>query len=251
MTTLQKTHLRSALITSFWIVILFLLSVSETHAAITESFAPLTTIPGVTDKGPTDLPTYINAIYKFIIAFGALFGVVRIAYAGVKYSLSDIVTDKASAKKDIYGVLLGLAILLIPYIVLNTIYPNLTNLDVLSSGKGMVGLDNAPAGTNGGPTSARWESTTAEQSTTQRSCEGTAGYVWDTSVDPAKCTQVTATNTSTTNTSCSDSKNVYYDPVSKTCKNTSVLTTPDQCTESGGKWTPTSLGGNYCGNPNI
>ena len=51
----------------------------------------------------------------------------------MKYSLSDIVTDKASAKHDIQGVLLGLAILLIPFIVLNTINPNLTSLNILKS----------------------------------------------------------------------------------------------------------------------
>jgi hypothetical protein len=97
----------------------------------TPTYEPLVGIPGITDTQGLTLAGYINAIYLFTISVGALIGVVKISMAGVKYSMSDVITDKASAKKDIVGVLMGLAILLIPFIVLNTIYPGLTNLDVL------------------------------------------------------------------------------------------------------------------------
>lgn len=100
------------------------------HAA---DFTPLVGIPGITDLKSASLPQYINAVYMVLIAVGGLIAVMRIAWAGVKYSLSDIVTNKDSAKRDIQGVLVGLAILLIPYIVLNTINPDLTSLDVLRS----------------------------------------------------------------------------------------------------------------------
>ncbi len=111
------------------------------HAA---EYIPLVGIPGLTDKGNQNLPDYVNAIYLLTIAIGALIGVIRIALAGVKYALSDIVTHKEDAKHEITGVLLGLAVLLIPFIVLNTINPNLTKLDVLS---GLQKIKTTSAGT--------------------------------------------------------------------------------------------------------
>ena len=102
-------------------------------------YTPLIGIPGITDGGglnkDTSLPEYINKIYFLLIAVGGMIAVVRIVLAGVKYSLSDVVTNKGEAKEDIKGVLLGLALLLLPWVVLNTIYPQLTNLDILRGAK--------------------------------------------------------------------------------------------------------------------
>jgi len=97
-----------------------------------DSYVPLAGIPGV-DSNNLTLVSYLNALYILSISIGALFGVIKLAYAGVKYAMSDIVTDKESAKKDIYGVLFGLAILLTTYVVLYTINPNLTNLNILQN----------------------------------------------------------------------------------------------------------------------
>jgi hypothetical protein len=139
MSTYRKTFLLCSLITVF----LLYLSIPFVYGATTPppkptvaDYYPLVGIPGITNLGTsTSLPSYINAVYILVISIGALIGVVKIAIAGVKYSMSDIITDKGEAKKDIMGVLLGLAILLIPFIVLNTIYPGLTNLNVLSGVK--------------------------------------------------------------------------------------------------------------------
>lgn len=91
-------------------------------------YTPLVAIPGF-DEGSTSIPDFVNTVYKLTLALGALLGVIKIAIAGVKYSVSDVVTDKSDARKDILGVLLGLAILLMPYIVLSTIHPDLLNLN--------------------------------------------------------------------------------------------------------------------------
>ena len=128
-----KKQFRNKSAIVFYSGLLFLCITSYAFGA-TPEFVPLTGLPGLRDLDKnTSIATYINAVYLTIIAIGALIGVVRLAIAGVKYSLDDIVTHKQDAKDDIKGVLLGLAILLIPFIVLNTIYPGLTNLDVLSS----------------------------------------------------------------------------------------------------------------------
>lgn len=98
-----------------------------------KTYIPLVGIPGLTNKENPSIAAYINSIYLFTITVGAIIGVIKIAMAGAKYAMSDVITDKSDAKKDMMGVFLGLAILLIPYVVLNTIYSGLTNLNVLES----------------------------------------------------------------------------------------------------------------------
>lgn len=104
-----------------------------THIALAEgNFIPLVGIPNLPDNpGDIGLPGYINALYLLVVVLGAMIAVIKIAIAGVQYSMSDVVTTKQGAISDIKGALIGLAILLIPFIVLNLIYPNLTSLKVL------------------------------------------------------------------------------------------------------------------------
>ncbi len=150
MKILSKISIRNVLLNLFSSVSLFLLFTSNAFAVIPE-YTPLVGLPGVTDQGAMSLPNYLNVIYLTVIGIGALVGVIKIGMAGVKYSLSDVVTNKESARHDIMGVLLGLAILLIPFIVLNTIYPKLTSLDVLNRASGLkVNLEPSRAKTGDG-----------------------------------------------------------------------------------------------------
>lgn len=108
-------------------VFLFVLGIPEAFAELAP-YKPLVNLPGI-QGGSTSIPAFINRVYIFTIVIGSLFGVVKIALAGAKYSMGDVITNKEEAKKDIKGVLLGLVVLLAPWIVLNTIYPGLLNLD--------------------------------------------------------------------------------------------------------------------------
>ncbi len=128
------------------------------------TYTPLVGIPGI--SGTPSLPDYINKIYILTIAIGVLIAIMRIAYAGVKYSMSGVVTDKESAKSDIKGVLLGLAILLLPALVLGTINPDLLRLDFLN---GIEKIDMSTGAVSGGSTT------------------NTGGSV-DCSVNPSACT---------------------------------------------------------------
>lgn len=118
-----------------------------------QPYVPLVTIPGVTNTGFGNLPQYLNQLYLALIAIGALIAVVKIIMAGVKWSFSGIVTDKAAAKSDIKGALLGLAILLAPYVVLKEINPELTNFNFFRNvnNEMKVNLDtrNAPSNLQG------------------------------------------------------------------------------------------------------
>ena len=144
----QKTAPKT-LVFVFFALSLFLISTSVTFAVdVSPEYQPLVGIPGLPNLNKkTSLPDYINQIYLLTIVVGSLLGVMRLAYAGVKYSLSDIVTDKHDAKHDMQGVLLGLAILLIPFIVLKEINPDLIRLDVFHEAQDFKISDNPTART--------------------------------------------------------------------------------------------------------
>ena len=85
-------------------------------------------IPGV-DIG-SDFNSYINALYKLSIAIAALLAVIKIIVAGLKWMLTDLITSKEDAKKDIQGAVLGLLIIIAAVIILETINPQLTKTQI-------------------------------------------------------------------------------------------------------------------------
>ena len=117
----------------FLCFLFFLVSLSTVFAQNPPVYTPLIGIPGLATGQGTGLASYLNRLYIITIGIGAIIAFIKIAMAGVKWSMSDVITDKGAAKEDIKGALLGLAILLIPFIVLNTIYPGLTSLNILQN----------------------------------------------------------------------------------------------------------------------
>ncbi len=96
-------------------------------------YKPMVTIPFVT--GDLSVEAYINALYLLAISVAAVMAVLKITIAGVKYMLDDVVTHKQEAKKDIYGAIFGLVIVLAAVVILNTINPQLTTFDILATGR--------------------------------------------------------------------------------------------------------------------
>ncbi len=95
----------------------------------TNKFVPLVGLPN-SDGNPANFESFINTLYYLSIGIAALLAVIKIIIAGVKYMLSDIVTSKEEAKKDIKGALLGLLIVLGAVLILEVINPQLTNINV-------------------------------------------------------------------------------------------------------------------------
>lgn len=91
-------------------------------------YTPLVGIPGVSPT--SDFNTYINALYLLSISVAALLAVIKIVIAGVKWMMTDVVTSKGEAKKDIQGALIGLLIVLAAVLILNVINPKLTNVNL-------------------------------------------------------------------------------------------------------------------------
>ncbi len=79
----------------------------------------------------TSTEIYVNAVYRLLIGAAALLAVIKLMMAGFKYMLTDVVTSKADAKKDIKASLIGLLIILSATTLLGTINPEITKLDIL------------------------------------------------------------------------------------------------------------------------
>ena len=97
---------------------LLLLGVSTLAQA--QGYTPIVGIPGMANNDSLSTEGYVQALYKLSITAACLIALVKIVWAGVKWTLSDVVTDKGSAKKDIWGALVGLLIILSAVLVLNT-----------------------------------------------------------------------------------------------------------------------------------
>ena len=105
-----------------------------------KTYSPFVTIPGF-DYATVTFSGLVNALYLLLIGIGATYGVLKIAFAGVRYAMSDVVTSKQDAMHDITGVFKGLAILLLPAIVLGTINKDLLNLDIFAKFGSSVNVD--------------------------------------------------------------------------------------------------------------
>ena len=79
-----------------------------------------------------DLSTFLNDLFKFALAIGALAAVLRLAYAGYLYmGAADMWSSKSEAKKVIGDVTLGLLLLLGIWLILNQINPDILKLNAL------------------------------------------------------------------------------------------------------------------------
>jgi hypothetical protein len=83
-------------------------------------------------NGTGTVAGYVQALYFLAIGIGAALAVLRLILAGAKYMLTDVVTQKGEAKKDVYAGVVGLLIILAAVLILETINPQLNNLDVLN-----------------------------------------------------------------------------------------------------------------------
>jgi type IV secretory pathway VirB2 component (pilin) len=91
-------------------------------------FKPLVGIPGV--DNPENFDQYLQAIYATAIGLAALLAVIKIVIAGVKWMVTDIVTAKGDAKKDIEGAVFGLLVILGAVLILYIINPNIGTVDL-------------------------------------------------------------------------------------------------------------------------
>lgn len=127
-------------------------------------------LPGLSSGDTFTTEQYINALYTLAISLAAILAVIKLIWAGVQYMLTDIVTSKQKAKDDIKGALLGLMIILAAVTILNTINPNLTNLNFLRNAE-----QTAPLQSGGDNVPPTYEQTNAAYIDAQNSAEKCGG----------------------------------------------------------------------------
>jgi len=109
-------------------------------------YTPLVTLTGVTDApnlpkygaGFVDFTDYVSGWVKLLIGIGAVLAVIMIVLAGVEYMSTDAIYNKSEAKDKIAKALGGLALLIMSWLILNTVNPNLLkfNLNITSTNTG-------------------------------------------------------------------------------------------------------------------
>ncbi|MEK7639171.1 MAG: hypothetical protein AAB388_03360 [Patescibacteria group bacterium] len=102
--------------------------------------APLVTLGQIQAQTILNFPNYssggggfvnfLNWLYSLVIGIAAFLAVVKIVVAGVKWMLTDIVSNKSEAKKDIQSALLGLLLIIASVVILNQINPALTSFAI-------------------------------------------------------------------------------------------------------------------------
>jgi hypothetical protein len=106
------------------------------YALYAGGFVPLTPtgnapiIEGIYRTG--NLADFFTTLFTTAISIGAIAAVLRLAYAGYMYMVSDMWTSKEHARGIIRDVFLGLLLLLAIWLILFQINPDILKLDILS-----------------------------------------------------------------------------------------------------------------------
>lgn len=96
---------------------------------------------------PVTAQTYLPNLFRYGIGIAAGLAVIVIAYAGLRYMLSDVVTSKSGAVDMIKNALAGLLLALCSYLLLRTINPDLVSLNFAVQQRN-VNVNSIPGGNN-------------------------------------------------------------------------------------------------------
>lgn len=84
----------------------------------------------------TDIPSYLNNLYKFAVGIAGALAVAMIVAGGVYYTISAGSSDKQrEAKSMITSAIWGIILLFGSYLILRTVNPQITNLNLDFTGK--------------------------------------------------------------------------------------------------------------------
>ena len=111
--------------------IFYFFSFVLTHAATSSTVIIDTSLPGPYSVSSTGPVAIVGNIYYFALGIGGLLAFGSIVYAGIKWAASQGNPSSISDAKDqITQAALGLVMLMGAYIILNTINPQLTMLQI-------------------------------------------------------------------------------------------------------------------------
>jgi hypothetical protein len=111
----------------------------------------LINLPIAPQTGAEGFSNYINLLYALSISVAGLLAVIKIIIAGVKYMLTDVVTSKGAAIKEIKGALLGLLLILGAVLILTVINPQLIKSTLEFNPQPMPQVNVTPSVSSTGP----------------------------------------------------------------------------------------------------
>ena len=111
-----------------FVLYFILFSVVDVSLAAQHSYTPLSPLPGSTVVDTTDPGSYLWTLFGIAVGVAAMLAVIMIIIGGFQYMTSEAIGSKESAKKRMWAAVLGLALILGSWLILNTINPNLLNL---------------------------------------------------------------------------------------------------------------------------
>lgn len=96
-----------------------------------KEYTPLAPLPGTTNsEGKVTIDSYIPGVFNLAIGIAGVLAVLMIIIGGVEYITTDAIQGKSDGKSRINDALLGLGLVLVSYILLRTINPQLTVFDL-------------------------------------------------------------------------------------------------------------------------
>lgn len=121
-------------------VLLTPIPVQALVSAIEEEYTYLAPLPGTitsVTEGPGgqkiskgDLGTYLWGIYKLAIGVAGVLAVLMITIGGIRYMVSEAISGKEAARKQITDAIIGLLLAFLSYLILYTINPDLIKLNL-------------------------------------------------------------------------------------------------------------------------
>lgn len=103
-----------------------------THAQDPNAFVTL--VPQLPLLGTqTSVPELLNALFGITVAVAAMLAVIMFVVGGFQYMASEALNSKGEAKSRMQQAILGLLIVLTAVLVLNTINPDITMLNIFRS----------------------------------------------------------------------------------------------------------------------
>jgi hypothetical protein len=91
------------------------------------TYTPLEPISSTPNSAPSSFCGLVNLLFKALIYIGGMIAVLFLVLGGITYMVSEVVDKRTVARNRIKSALWGLAILLISWIILNTINPQLVS----------------------------------------------------------------------------------------------------------------------------
>ncbi len=187
------------------------------------TFVPLTSIPVLHNfTATTSLPALLSYIYKICIGLAATLAVLQIMRAGVLYMGGDSITEKKEARALISTSIVGLILVLSPYIVFSIINPSILNLDISKSASQLdvSSFSSAPSFTSG-------QAVSEVPATSAQDCAGKGGTYTN-----GICTVPTNSAAASAATACTNFNSFEVTPSGADCTYTagdSYVKVNDQC----------------------